>query len=223
MANFDPIKQFNSGKGFAQAPQGSIDEGEFLFYIQSVELQKSQFKDKNGEDQYQMVLNICLDDPDSKISDKDLFTRIYQTVKFTPNGAMKNPAYPEFTTKNGTTIPASQLWDILAHAEFYDGDAYKKARDGAEDKDGTVNWAKFLTGLKFEYDARIGDKKDGTGKYVILLTPKQLLKDEEYRNSRNAPADDDVVDNSLPVNEPVVKRRGPKDEIVIDPAVDLPF
>lgn len=184
---FDPIAQFNSGKGFKTAPQGGMDEGVFPFYIQGVELELSKYKDRQNNDQYQLKIICCVDDPKGEISDKDLFTMVYQTIKFTPNGEMKNPAYPAFQLKNGEEIPASQLYELLGACKEYDQEAYDKAKTASLSKTGTIDWIKFLKGLKFNYEARVGDRKDGTGKYVILLTPKQKKKDEEYQNKSNSP------------------------------------
>lgn len=208
-AKFDPIAQFNSNKGFVTAPESNIDEGVFPFYIQGSDLELSRFKDeKTGADQYQLKIIVGLDDPDGTVSKTDLLTMLYQNVRFTTTHEMVNPCYPSYTTKAGKKYPASVLYEILEAAKEYDSAAYEKAKLAATEGD-SVNWAKFIKGLKFNFNAKIGNRNDGTGKFVILMTEKAKIKEEEYQAKKDTGA-------SAEVAEPV---RG--DKLIIPD--DLPF
>lgn len=206
----DPIKQFNSGKGFKVTDSSPADSGEFEFYIQAVELEKSQYKSRSGEDQFQFKIINCLVDPDS---DKDTFSVVYQNVNFTPNGEMRNPAFPEFTTKAGEVVAASQLYEILQACKAFDPEGYEAKKKAATTKEGTIDWGGFLKGLKFKFSAKVGKRTDGTGKYAIIQTSKQKKKDEEYFKKREAQST---------ASAPAVASPEVKGDNIINPD-DLPF
>ena len=182
---FDPIADFNAGKPVKVVKTGSIDEGSYMFHVETITLERSKFDAQNGDPQYQFNILCWLDDDKHEVSDKDLTAMIFQNVKFTPNGEMRNPAYPGFTAKDGKEVPPSQLYEILQAAKVTDPEAYEKAKKDGMDKEGGMKWMKFVKGLKFEFPAKVGDRNDGTGKFVILLTSKQEIKDEEYQAKRN--------------------------------------
>jgi hypothetical protein len=185
---FDPIAQFNSGKGFKTIESGTPAEETVLpFYIQSAQLEVSKFKDGEGNDQYQMVVICGVDDPKGEISKEDLLTTIYQTIRFTETGEMKNPAYPEWVAKDGKVVLASQIYEVLEAAKEYDAEAYEAAKKKSVNKMGAIDWASRLKGLKFNFNAKLGDRKDGSGKYVILETTKQKAKDAVFFAKRSQP------------------------------------
>ena len=94
------------------------------------------------------------------------------------------------------------MYEILQAVKLTIGeDAYQEKKNAYTTTEGR-KWKEFLEGLEFEMDVKIGDRKDGSGKFMIVGTKKQKAKDkaqaEEYKKNQAETTTNKIDQDDLP-------------------------
>lgn len=197
------MEDFNSGKVI---PEGELPEFKprepehKKLMVKSVTMQKAIAK--TGNPYYFFELEI-IDTVDGSYTSK-----VRNFINFAGD-KMLDPATRGYKWQEEQRA-SSVIYEICQSAKKLDKEGYE-ARKKETKQDVGRDWKGMLEGLEFTMDCFMGDKKDGSGVYLIVLSEAQKEYDGKKKQAQNT--DDDgfatATTDTLPINE-------------IDPD-DLPF
>lgn len=172
------FEDFNNSKPIETVESNVSTELRTLEVLQVMLREDDQHKTKEGNPSTYLEIEV------QDVNDENVNTLIRQYVYLTKDGALSNPARPSYEW-NGETKPQTVIHEIMQRAKAYDPADYDVRKKETESKDGkSINWKKRLEGMKFEIECVGGDKKDGSGSFLIPQTDYQKARDAK-RNSES--------------------------------------